>query len=134
MTPVSLQLLLLLLPLHLHNTVSCGNKHKVTFHKAEFVFTDLKFSAHQGGFICSRVAAQMSVCSCLSGSGGSLSPEQQQQQPAPSSFSSAPSATHLSLFPTPTRSELGAELTVRENKFAATYCAFQASECVSSPI
>lgn len=43
------------------------------------------------------------------------------------SFFTSPSATLLSLSPTPTRSQPGAELTVRENKFAATYRAFQAS-------
>lgn len=40
----------------------------------------------------------------------------------------------LSLLPTPTRSELRGELAVHENKFAATYCAFQASDRISSPI
>lgn len=35
---------------------------------------------------------------------------------------------------TPTRSELRGELAVHENKFAATYCAFQASDRISSPI
>lgn len=74
----------------------------------------------------------MNVCSCLSGSGGLLSWRQQ-----PAAAGSVLILLRRAAFlvaATPTRSELRGELAVHENKFAATYCAFQASDRISSPI
>lgn len=73
MTPVPLQLLL-----HLHNTIFCQNKHRVIFPK-NLNFYLLIWNVHpiKVDLFAQQVAAQMNVCSCLSGSGGLLSWRQQ---------------------------------------------------------